>query len=210
MSKVIAFSGGVYSGKTTTLYALKEALEKNGKKVVMLNELIRITTDMPIDLLRQEPSKYLAVQQEIIAKKMEQEQLAFNDKSDTIYLLDRSIYDSLFYLCNYVDTCRLTESELEAFYKLHSKVVLFASYAALKYDSVYLFYPLYNKEENDKFRPRLLNDASLYEYNSIRTLVKYSKCDKENTFKYFEVDLNRINAEQVIMFIVNECKRIDK
>lgn len=206
MSKVIAFSGGVYSGKTTTLKALKLALEKVGKKVVMLDELIRITTDKPIDKLRLEPSEYFHIQEKIITQKMKQERMAFNDASDTIYLLDRSIYDSLFYLRNYVDTCRLTESELASFYKLHSTVTLFASYAALKYDSIYVFYPLHSKREDDKFRPRLLNDASMYEYHCIRTLVKYSKCDKENTFKYFEVDLNRINTEQVINFIVNEYR----
>ena len=111
MSKVIAFSGGCFSGKTTTMNEVKAYLEDAGYKVVVLGELIRTATSKPIDVIRKDPTAYLRLQEKIIRSKIEQENKALEDDSNTVYLADRAITDSLFYLQNYVDKSGLSDEE---------------------------------------------------------------------------------------------------
>ena len=97
----IAFSGGCFSGKTSTMEALKSVLEKDGYKVVIVSEAMRETevakSGMSIDAIRQDANLYFKLQKEIIKKKVKQERdVPFNDEPDTIYLFDRAITDSLF------------------------------------------------------------------------------------------------------------------
>ena len=65
MSRVIAFSGGCFSGKTTTMKFVKEQLISAGYKVTVLDEIIRTVTDKPIDEIRKNPSAYLDLQKKI-------------------------------------------------------------------------------------------------------------------------------------------------
>lgn len=192
MSKVVAFSGGCFSGKTTTINALKDKLEGRGKKVVVLDELIRKYATKPIDEIRKNPSEYLALQCRIIRGKMTQELKAFADTSDTIYLADRSIFDSLFYLTHCVDKSQLSDKDMLKFYDLYNEV---ASYIENKvnYSYIIMFHPLQNAKTNDAFRPRLLSEASNYEYENIKLYVEGYSC--RDIIHY--VNLNNANQDVV-------------
>ena len=58
MAKLILFSGGCNSGKTTTLKAVASKLQSLGYKVNILDEIIRKETNKPIDELRKDAKAY--------------------------------------------------------------------------------------------------------------------------------------------------------
>lgn len=173
MSKVIAFSGGCFSGKTKTMNEVKAYLEGAGYKVVVLDELIRTATDKPIDEIRKDPTAYLRLQEKIIRSKIEQENKALEDDSNTIYLADRAITDSLFYLQNYVDKSGLSDEDIVAYCKLHKEVVEHANKVfgikRPKYFVVLEFSPIDGKS-NDQFRPKHIDCSKEYEHDAISIL----------------------------------------
>ena len=118
---VIAFSGGCFSGKTTTMEKLKETLEARGHRVTMLSELVREHKIESIDKLRENPSKYLAFQNEIISAKIEAENACKSTDTDVI-LIDRAITDSMFYLLFYVDKNKLSFEDITLFYGLFGRI----------------------------------------------------------------------------------------
>lgn len=193
MSKIIAFSGGCFSGKTTTIGKVKTYLEERGYNVVVLGELIRTTTAKTatsIDEIRKDPASYLQLQKTVITGKIEQELNAFDDKSDTIYLADRAITDSLFYLQNYVDKSRLCESEMAMFCELHKKVVKHAEKMfSHGYSFIVTFRPIQNGSTDDPYRPSYLRLTNEYEYDAIRILNAsfYKSCGSQAKFALVNV-----------------------
>lgn len=170
MAKVIAFSGGCHSGKTTTINKVAEALKAKGYKVKKLSELMRKVTGLSIDELRKNPHKYLTVQEQIISMKINQECKAFNDTGDVIYLVDRAITDSLFYLENYVDKSSLTPEEIIRLSNLDFVARQHAMDAFnCGYDMLIQFEPLDIIENKDQYRPQLLEHLKDYEYQGIST-----------------------------------------
>lgn len=182
MSKVIAFSGGCHSGKTTTIDRVVKVLEARGHTVKKLSELMREVTDKSIDELRKNPSEYLGVQEKIISAKINQECNAFNDNSDTIYLVDRAITDSLFYLENFVDKSNLTENEVIRLCNLDFVARQHAMDAFnYGYDMLIQFEPLDKISTDDSFRPKQLEHLKDYEYQCINTFNRaYSWCRCDN------------------------------
>lgn len=195
MSKVIAFSGGCFSGKTTTMNKVKVYLEDAGYKVVVLGELIRTATNKPIDVIRKDPIAYLHLQEKIIRSKIEQENKALEDNSDTIYLADRAITDSLFYLQNYVDKSNLSYKDIIAYCKLHKEVIEHANKVfgikEPKYFMVLEFSPIIGKS-NDKFRPKHIDYSKKYEHDAI--------CILNNSFatQIIRVNLNEISINELM------------
>ena len=186
MSKVIAFSGGCFSGKTTTTHIVKKELEDRGHKVVILGEIIRNVTDKPIDILRKDASAYLVLQDKIIREKMAMENEAFGDQTDIIYLVDRAITDSLFYLQNYVDKSSLSENEMLKFCALHKDIVNHAKNAfVFGYDMLIEFIPI-DGTNDDKFRPSIIDVSKEYEFEAIAVL--------NSAFVYNKLKYHRFNA----------------
>lgn len=156
----IAFSGGCFSGKTSTMEALKSILEKEGYNVVIISEAMRETeaakSGMSIDAIRQDANLYFKLQKEIIQKKINQEFEAFNGKPDTIYLFDRAITDSLFYYEFYVDKGKLDNKE--EYFKFHKYLLDKVSSTLNQVDLLIEFKPLNNRDINaDKMRPAYLS-----------------------------------------------------
>lgn len=170
MSKVIAFSGGCFSGKTTTINEVKSYLEDAGYRVVVLGELIRTATNKPIDVIRKDPTAYLRLQEKIIRSKIEQENKALKDNSNTVYLADRAITDSLFYLQNYVDKSGLSDEDTVAYCKLHKEVIthLDTLFDAKNF-SIIEFSPI-DGTSNDPFRPKHVDYSKEYEHDAISIL----------------------------------------
>lgn len=209
MAKVVAFSGGCHSGKTTTMNKIAELLRANGYKVNILSELMREVTDLSIDELRKQPSKYLDVQEQIISKKIEQEIAAFEDTSDTIYLVDRAITDSLFYLENYVDKSQLSEVEIIRLCNLDFVARTHAISAFDSgYDSVIAFKPLDIINNDDTYRPAMLDSLKDYEYEGINVLNMAYMWQRANSYSelydfYLEVNVKYNSAEFIMNVILD-------
>jgi deoxyadenosine/deoxycytidine kinase len=155
-SKLIAFSGACNSGKTT---AMQKAKARFGDTVTLMPEIIRQLALAPAKVqieslsnLRKNPTAYLLVEDDIIRRKIQQECDAMQN-SGKVYLIDRSVVDSLFYLIFYLDKSNLSSQELRLFRALYDMVIN-ALTLWLQYDAILFFLPL-NIETNDLFRPNM-------------------------------------------------------
>lgn len=159
----IAFSGACHSGKTTLIKKIK-ALDND---FVVLDEIIR-DYNIDIDDVRSRPGEYLELQIKIITKKIQQERecVLFNK-----VLIDRSIFDSTYYLNKYLDVNKLNNRQKILLNFLNNKI--FAHYEKVNniYDYIALLEPIKVSEE-DKFRPKDLELIQREEYELIKELVE--------------------------------------
>lgn len=189
---IVAFSGGCFSGKTTTINKVAEKLRQLGYTVYILNENIRDKNVFRkagnIDNIRQDPNSYLLLQNEIIREKIENENEILDAKytTKTIILVDRALTDSLFYLSCYVDKANLTLENKKIFRHLFSFIYMILLLSK-RYDKVLEFRPI--KIENiDKYRPKDLEQLHYFEYEIIH-------CFNNNFFDKSVVEEN-INVKQ--------------
>ena len=204
-TKFVVFSGGCYSGKTTTMKKAKEIFEKRGLKVVMLDELIRSSKlDCSIDLIRKSPSRYLQLQNEVIIGKIEQERVQHFMDEKCVVLCDRAITDSIFYLTFYVDKSQLTRDELQLLEDLYAYADEYAKYAFSNvYDVIFEFKPLNNTDNDDTFRPDAIDISKLYEHRMISTLNTAYISDANCTCERFCIDLNMVEHRSGIEYVFN-------
>lgn len=205
MATLILFSGGCNSGKTTTLKAVASKLQSLGYRVRILDEIIRKETDKPIDELRKDANAYLKLQDKIIRAKIEQEKTAIEDnRTDDIYLADRAVTDSLFYLENYVDKSQLNEEGLKLFCKLHNSVHEYLKRYFWHYSLVVEFQPVAVREL-DLFRPVHIDMMKNYESICIARLnYCYSNVYRKQNFMV--VDLNYMKLEEAVDKIIEKAK----
>lgn len=209
-SKIIAFSGGCFSGKTTTMKALQKVLTEKGYKVNVLSELIRNIVDVPIDELRKDAVKYFEVQKKIITEKINQERHAFNAiykdlncdcKYNTIFLVDRAISDSLFYFENYVDKSRLPDDKIIEYCKFHEHLVEYTYGAFRNYSVVAEFAPINNSTNTDIFRPKNIDFLKHYEHDVIQRINAVFNV-VSNVSLY---DLNKQSINEVVEDIIKKA-----
>lgn len=206
-SKVIAFSGGCFSGKTTTMEALRKALINNGYEVCVFSELIRNMISESIDQVRKNPVKYFELQKKIISKKINQEKHAFNTikqhaKNKTVFLFDRAITDSLFYFENYIDKSSLPDDVITEYCKFHTQIINYAYEAFRNYSAVVEFVPLNISCNVDKFRPKNIDALKHYEYSVISMLNYYYVAPATH---HIICNLNINTTDEVIECIIKEC-----
>lgn len=208
----IAFSGGCFSGKTSTMEALKSILEKEGYNVVIISEAMRETevakSGMSIDAIRQDANLYFKLQKEIIRKKINQEFEAFNGEPNTIYLFDRAITDSLFYYEFYVDKSKLDNKK--DYFRFHKYLISKVSLMLNKIDLLIEFKPLKNCNVNDdKMRPAYLEEASYLEYTCIHRLnYTYRRINSGLGYRlgFMSINLNNECNNNCIEQIIDEIK----
>lgn len=198
MATLILLSGPCNSGKTTVLNALYNKLFSNGIKAMILNELIRQKTDKPIDELRKNAHEYLLLQEQIITEKMEQEKIAIGDTHTEVWIADRAITDSLYYLENYVNKTELSEEDTKLFAKLHKRICnyldrYFAYYNLVQFTSLKAI-------EQDMFRPKNFSSLQQYEYECINRLNEHYSRNSHNEF--LKIDLNKITQENALEQII--------
>lgn len=175
MAKIIAFSGGCYSGKTTALQALAKELEARGVKVAIIEENIRKELDklnLSIDEARNNPNLYFSIQCKIINEKITRELIALKDTSETVYLEDRAITDSIYYFLKYVKYNNLNDFNKNRYRRLHKLLISHAKENLEKYYLVLYFYKLHDVDYDTlrtKYRPEV-NDTD--EEHSILMLNK--------------------------------------
>lgn len=201
---VIAFSGGCFSGKTTTMEKLKETLEARGHKVTMLSELVREHKIESIDKLRENPSKYLVFQYEIITAKIEAENNC--KKADAnVVLIDRAITDSLFYLLFYVDKGKLSFDDLALFYNLQRRTIDHIHSAFFKiYDLVIEFSPISKPCDDAVYRPKQIGALKYIESEVISMLNDYANHGRCGTLVGW--NLNEQSSEALIKCIIDRFK----
>ena len=207
MAKLILFSGGCNSGKTTTLKAVASKLQSLGYEVNILDELIRKETDKPIDELRKDANAYLKLQDKIIRAKIEQEKAAIeNNRTNDIYLADRAVTDSLFYLENYVDKSQLDEEGLKLFCVLHNSIHEYLKRYFWRYSLVVEFQPIAVRE-HDLFRPVHIDMMKNYEGICIARLnFCYSNGYKYHNFTV--IDLNYMKLEKAVDKIIKKLNEL--
>lgn len=209
-TKFIAFSGGCFSGKTTTMKLAKKIFESNGIKVVMLDELMRDKKIVSIDEIRKNPVDYLNLQEEIIKKKIEMEKELLSRNDECIVLIDRAITDSLFYMLFYIDKSGLDYKNMLKFEKLYAYVHKYASTVFRDvYDILIEFQPLNSidciQACDDKYRPTNLLVQRLSEHRLISTFNRaYCNDDCKCTNIYLNVSTAKENELESIFTLVSE------
>lgn len=166
MAKLIVFSGGCHSGKTTTIERLSKTLDD----VIVCKEEIRDHLNISISDIRKDPSAYLSLQYKIIWSKFIGEVKA-KYSSHQIALVDRSLIDSLFYLTTYIDlkTLTLFEKICYRLFRLFVQCLILISTLFL-YEKIYLFTPLPGCVDTF-FRPKDLDNK--FEFEQIYKLYKF-------------------------------------
>lgn len=179
----LVFSGGCFSGKTSTIDKFKDLL---GDHCVTLDEIVRKKKISSIEDMRKDSRAYLRFQQEIISEKITQEVETENKCIGKVILIDRALSDSLFYLNFYVDKSQLLDDDFDYYSNLLTKVSNSARYAFDNiYDFVMQFSPI-NKHCDDKvFRPINIDNLKHIEGKLISI---YTRAFTKN--KVVKVDLN--------------------
>jgi hypothetical protein len=197
---VIAFSGGCFSGKTTSINYISEKF----KNSVFIDEIIRKKNIISIDTVRKNPIEYLYLQDDIIRKKINQEYEFISKNKDKIILIDRALSDSLFYLTFYLDKSNFKEKEYEIFNKLFNDLVFHINNN--KYDFVLNFFPLNIFCEDKKFRPKNIDFSKHQEHILITSYNNYFFYDK-----LLNINMNNVNEiNKIIKLIDNNYGKLEK
>ena len=174
--KVLAFSGGCFSGKTSAINALKRLLSDQGIEVHTGDELVRKNVNaMDIDMIRGNANKYFQFELNVIKAKIEYEQSLHKKYSDNcVILLDRALTDSLMYYTLYVDVNKLSDINLDIYKEFREKLsdATYFSFANI-YTHIIEFSPLDTlcyKAEDIKFRPTRIDTLKYVEHEFVQEL----------------------------------------
>lgn len=203
----IAFSGGCFSGKTSTMKALKSTLEKEGNEVIILSELIRETEKAKrinsIDEIRRCPNMYFDLQKDIIRAKVQQEFKAFFSNRPVIYLFDRALTDSLFYYEFYVDKSNLCNKQ--NYFAFYEQLICNIKNSFNYLDLIVEFKPLKQIKNDDMMRPATIEYSAQAEYLGIhRNNMAFLKSPDN----YMQLDLSSVSGNNSIEQIINKIKKI--
>lgn len=191
---IIAFSGGCFSGKTSTILKLKEKL---GDECVVLDEIIRKiyndSENFSITKLRENPEEYFKLQIKIIKEKIKSEiDSSLNEEfKDKFILVDRALTDSFFYLTYYVDKSSLSKESKEIYNNFVKDLVDYIEQSSYLYDFVFEFSPIENKINTDNFRPFDIDSSKNIEHFFISIYNKNFYSKRNNLIK---IDLNLNNS----------------
>ena len=199
---LIAFSGGCYSGKTTTIKVIKDKLSERGINVLVLDEIMRKAVEIPISEVRKNANSYFELERNIITAKILQEEKAKSCGTNevAVVLIDRALTDSLFYYENCVNRGELASEALENYYEFHEYLIKKTEeHFSQLYDFVLQFKPLVVSEIEDKYRPVDLKYSNRFEYENIKRLNYYfSKAPRENaahSCRVIEVDTQQPKSD---------------
>lgn len=203
----VVFSGGCYSGKTTTMQKFIKTLVNKGVNVKELGEIVREFEIKSIDELRKNPVAYLDFQNEVINEKIEAELACFNENENQVIVCDRAITDSLFYLLFYVDKANLNEEQMAIYANLYEKVDYYAKMAFSKiYDLLIEFKPIEKNGTYDSYRPKNISINKYIEHRMISTLndaYSNASTDLQTLF----LDLNKGSYDDLFEVITNNIAK---
>ncbi len=191
-SKLIVFSGGCFSGKTTTMEELKTSLEAKGHTVCLLSELIRKVGITSIDDARNNPHEYLHLQAQVTPTKIAEEYNALTSNYDYT-LIDRSILDSLFYLQFYTTKQAFDLEEWSNYSALTKQIEAHIEWAKKNYHAVLFFKPIEAICFDRTYRPSHIDLTKYIESSAIyHLLIGYG-------FKPTVIDLNKTKITSYVI-----------
>lgn len=207
----VVFSGGCYSGKTTTMQKFIKALENKRVEVKVLDEIVRKHKIQSIDELRKNPATYLDFQNMIINEKIEAELSCFNENRKQVVVCDRAITDSLFYLLFYVDKANLNEEQMALYANLYESIDQYAKRAFNEiYDLLIEFKPIDKNETYDSYRPKNISINKYIEHKMISTLND-AYMNTSTDLQTLYLDLNKGSYDDLLEVITNNiAKRYGK
>ena len=216
--KVIVFTGGCFSGKTTTMEKMKDIFTKQLEiKTEILKEPIRNYPGADnIDELRKDPSKYLEMQETTTYDRYTNLIWAVHKhKNDEIvFLVDRALSDVMFYSTYYLKKEDLSTANNEQFIyeKFLKNVENYAEYCGKEiYDYILEFHPLdfdVQKSEDAKFRPEKINELKWIEHEHIKEWNEKLFKDKAQIDwtcynHMFDIDLNKLTDDELEQNIIS-------
>ena len=217
---VIAFSGGCCSGKTTTLNAIKDRLEQEGLKVLSFKADTHAylkERNATIDSIRKVAFDYLRYQEFVCTEqwKFENQILREAYNGYDVILLDRSLFDCLFYTIYYFnlgDESLHFGLGLERYYNLQLELYKHLQEAVDRVYNLTLFFaPLMEPkgEVNTFSRPSNLKMLKHIEGLGIKKIVdNYSTYGVLPLGMFKQVNLNKAGeAESLYDYIVQVVKQ---
>ena len=214
--KYFCFTGGCFSGKTTTMNLIKDRFENiHGIKTMILSEPIREYKDtVDISEYRKDAEKYLQLQIDTTGIRKERELSTVDKHKDekVVILQDRGIADCIFYTRYYIDKEKLSEESQDVYEDLLFELDCFASDHSYNdiYDYVLEFKPLEIKAESQEqrnFRPNDIDEVKYIEYNDIHAWNKWF-CEYNDNVNYRTIDLNVMDQNNLEVYIDNLAKEI--
>lgn len=207
---VVAFSGGCCSGKTTTLNALKEQLENEGKKVLVFkadSHAYLAERNTTIDAIRRRALDYLRFQEWICHEQANFENQILQDRyyDYDVILLDRSLFDCVFYTQYYIDLGNESLQlgmGLNRYYDLQLYLDKYLAKAVERVYSLVLFFEPITKPEGDTStytRPVGLDMLKYIESFGISKIVDHY-CIPGFLNR---INLNTIKQEEAVQNIIN-------
>lgn len=204
--KVLAFSGGCFSGKTTAINALKHWFTIHGIEAHTGDELVRKSAKAVfIDGLRKDPNKYLQFELDVINAKIDYEKSLRERFSDnSIILLDRALTDSLMYYMLYINVNELNDVNLDIYIEFRNKLseAIYNSFANI-YTHLIEFSPLEStcyKQKDIEFRPIRVDTLKYIEHNTVQELNEayYNRVQRSThnvtQLKYIRTRINNNNG----------------
>ena len=209
---VVAFSGGCCSGKTTTLNALKEQLEKEGKKVLVFkadSHAYLAERNTTIDAIRRRALDYLRFQEWICHEQANFENQILQDRyyDYDVILLDRSLFDCLFYTQYYIDLGNESLQLGMGLNRYHDLQLYLDKYITKAieriYDMILFFEPITKPAGNTATytRPIGLDMLKYIEGFGISKIVDYYS--SSNRITVSRINLNTTELPGVIQNITN-------
>jgi len=214
--KYFCFTGGCFSGKTTTMNLIKDRFENiHGIKTMILGEPIReYKGTVDISEYRKDQEKYLQLQIETTGIRKDRELSTVDKYKDekVVVLQDRGIADCIFYTRHYIDKEKLSEESQDIYEDLLFELDCFGSDHSYNdiYDYVLEFKPLKIKAESQEqkdFRPDDIDEVKYLEYNEIHEWNKWF-CEYNDNVSYRIIDLNMMNQNELNNYIDNLAKEI--
>lgn len=211
----IVFTGGCFSGKTTTMYKFKEIFEKElDIPCVFLKEVIR---DFPgsenISKLREDQDAYLDMQ--LYTTKQRQDNLLEshydNKDKNTVVLIDRGMADCMFYSTYYLKRENVSKERDIDYTILLNYIESCAEFNIQNiYDYILEFTPIETNadKEQQKFRP---DDIDSIKWKEHELINKWNKLFNEKyNFQghYSLINLNNMTEEELTEWIKNIGKNI--
>lgn len=205
MKKIIAFSGGCHSGKTTLMNEVAETLRNMNMEVIVFKENAhKFLKKGGIDKLRANPTEYLTFQQLVIQERINFEKNVLKGLiggKDAVILLDRPITDSLAYMLMYINVDSLNAADLKLYNSLvHDIDMLTVDYSLFTNTvepHIFAVPPLKQActEEEKEYRPSNINSVKETEGIITRILLSlYSTYDiKTHDLSGFDKLEDRVN-----------------
>lgn len=174
---IVPFSGGCFSGKTTAMLEVQRLLSTQ-YRCQIVEEPIRKLDIKSIDTLRKNPSEYLKLQLQITPARIRHELSLKETGMPVIFLIDRTLADSMFYPQFYLNTDKLSDDELAS---LKGLFALMQGWSSILYKRVYshtlFFKPLEIECLDAKFRPKRIDILKYIESDMILNLTKAFTAD---------------------------------